>query len=60
MTAIRTTFAALSIFLAFGLLVLAFRYPEKSAGMLLMCAALSANGWLHWSARKRVTPEDRL
>lgn len=57
MRALRLTFAAMSWFLAFGLLILAFRYPGQAAGMLFLCAAFSANGMLHWSAAKRVAPE---
>jgi len=63
MGALRIAFAALSWFLALGLLVVASRYPEKASGLLLMFAAFTANGVLHWKARsapKRVAPEDSL
>lgn len=57
MRALRLTFAVISLVFALGLFTLAVRYPEKSAGMLFLCAAFSANGMLHWSAAKRVAPE---
>lgn len=51
MKVIRLAFAALSLFFGFGLLVLAFRYPEKASAFLILAGAFSANGLLHWNAR---------
>ena len=57
---LRIAFAAVSLFLAFGLFISAGRDPGHASGLLFMAAMFATNGFLHWTARSaghRVAPE---